>query len=290
MKHALSNAPLEDVERAAFESGDTKLLGRVLDKRTVAVCKTFIEATPRYYGTHDNFDRMMEYLASKFHVDDFDDGNDVACELMRQGHFTIEELTAAYHRLDNQGLLEHEPGQLHAPSPDLLRQAELSAAQFAANVVMMAPEQATELQGRAICLYLASRGVEVASSPHVTEFAFMNWLNDPQNRAICDEAVMWFFYQITPTYRATQANYDRMAQLVGGRPLTVGLLQKCWGIIEEENRRGFASDLAFSRNEAPPVEIDPNSLTDAEVEDALRSFGAGNLVAKGQGLFDPSVE
>jgi hypothetical protein len=258
LKDLLANPPREVMEELAKETNNPDLIAELADERAEQVAHEFRRRTPGYLKCDANWRSMIETLAHNFLGEDDLEAEEAQELLITGGHFTVENLTAAFRALDRVGALEYPPN--HARP---LKEAQrLRAAQLAAN---------GEVLG-GIVEYVKGRIGEDAAF----EVAFsledpLDFTTNPKNRPVLEEACYFCWEHYRKDYSPTNARRRFLRDYCAGRFVTVALLDAAWEECKRVERDATRSAL-FNQTESEgnPRSDDPSAfdrLDDAGIAD-----------------------
>jgi hypothetical protein len=191
--------------------------------------------------------------------DEFED-NDVAIRaLVRVDKWTVNELTKAYRQLLREGSLS-----VPANQPRSLTDRELAqSAQLAANGDVIG----------AVCLYLQNRiSSDVADEVSFSLMAPESFTSDPQFRPYIDEALLFAWENSRVDYSPSEARRGFLRDYVGGRFMTIALLDAAWEACKEAEKDASRSALFHPQlSEAGQGgEADLDELSDEEINNLTK--------------------
>lgn len=260
---------VEVQEQVAKETGNPELLQNLQNSRAEALVREFMRKNPSYHRCLENFDRLVQTVAYNAlgWLEDEATAEEAQEELIRQGLFTIENLTAAFHALSRAGVLEVKPGQ-----PRTLTEHQKR---------MIAMEAAGGNVESAIARYLQFRLPEQVADEVKELFGIdevLDRLADPELKQIVAEAVFFTWEHSRCDYSPTPERRRALREYVGGRIPTVRLLDAAWARIQKDESDAMRSSLVQQFEQEQPSHAAPDleGLSDAEVDrlyhQTLRQF------------------
>jgi hypothetical protein len=105
-------------------------------------------------------------------------------------------------------------------------------------------------------------------------------IHDPVYRAVCDDAVLTVFEDITLDYVPTPERQRYLVRYAAGRPLTLALLQQAWRACQSHETKHERGELlsAYQKPQEtqPPSAGEIDAMDDAAVNrlyhDSLRAY------------------
>jgi hypothetical protein len=259
LKELLANPPREVIEEIAKETQNPELMSELAQERAEDVVHEFRRRNPGYLKCEANWRSIVETLAHNFLREDGLEVEEAQELLISGGHWTLQNLTAAYKSLDRVGALEY-PANHSRPLKEAQR---LRAEQLAANGDVLA----------GIVEYVKGGISEEAADQVAFTLADpLAFTTDPKMRPILEEAC-WFCweayrkdYSPSPDRRRFRRDY------CAGRFITVALLDAAWQEckrVEGDSMRSALFNQVGNEVEeaiqAPSVSLD--RLDDAGVDD-----------------------
>jgi hypothetical protein len=255
LRQFVSNPDTDALDRAGRETGDLNFRAEVQDRKAEAVAEQFKRAVPSYVPTQHNFRTITQTLAynALSPADQELELGDQVAALTEAGFWTVDNLTACYHVLTREGLLdvpEGEPRLLSAR--ESLRVARLAQA---------------GRQDEAIGEYLRCSldGQEPS----------LEMVSDPRYRNLCNDAVLTVFENAQLDYVATPARQKFLLRYAGSRPLTLALLQQGWRACQSNEQRHERNELMGLHQKPqaaePPTAKQLDELSDEAVDNLFHS-------------------
>jgi hypothetical protein len=249
LREFVSSPDNETLRRIGEETGNTGIIDEVRQRKGESVCARFKAANPGYLPTSNNYATVVETLAfnALSPADQEGSVDEQVAALIDLGFWTEQNLTATFHALTAEGLLDVPLGSTR----------ELSTAERL-RVTRMA--QAGRVDA-AIGEYLkcALDGEEPD----------LDMLNDPDYLEACNAAVYSVFSDITLDYNPSPEHQSYLMRYAGSRPLTLPLLQQAWvscQATEQRYQRGELLDQYQRQDTQPPSLKEIDALDDASVE------------------------
>jgi hypothetical protein len=251
LRQFVSNPDTDALDRAGRETGDLNFRAEVRDRQGELIAEAFKRANPGYIPTEANYRAITATLIHNAlgpSHQDLELGDQVSA-LIEGGFWTVDNLTACYHALTQEGLLEVELGEpRNLNEREKLRVARLAQA-----------GRADEAIGE--FLRCAMDGVEPS----------MELVNDPSYRNLCNDAVLTVFENAQLDYVATPARQKFLLRYAGSRPLTLALLQRAWLGCQENEKRHSRGELLgqfqHPRETEPPTAKQLDAMDDDAVND-----------------------
>ena len=103
LKDLLANPPREVVEELAKETENPELLAQIADDRATEIAHEFRRRNPDYMKCDENWRSIVETMAHNLLGETGLEADDAQEQLIDGGHWTLQNLEAAYHALDRQG-------------------------------------------------------------------------------------------------------------------------------------------------------------------------------------------
>lgn len=119
LKQFASSPDLETLERIADETGDADLQTRIAESQATDIAKQFVNRTPQYLQSEQNFEAIVSYMLQKYLQQSlrvYDDADSASIALLNAGAWTVENITSAFKTLLRAGRLEVEAGVAKALS------------------------------------------------------------------------------------------------------------------------------------------------------------------------------
>lgn len=238
LKELLANPPRDVVEEIAKETQNPELMSELAHDRAEDVAHEFRRRNPGYLKCDANWRSIVETLAHNFLGEDDLEAEDAQELLIANGHWTLQNLTAAYKALDRVGALEYAS---NTPRP--IKEAQrLRAEQLSANGDVLG----------GIVEYVKGRISEEAGY----EVAFtledpLAFTTDPQMRPILEEACFLCWEAYRKDYSPSPDRRRFLREYCAGRFVTVALLDAAWEECKRVEKEATRSAL-FSQvgNEA----------------------------------------
>jgi hypothetical protein len=210
---------------ALDETGDLNFRAEVRDRKGELVAEQFKRANPGYMPTEANYRAITATLAYNALGPSYQDMDlDQVTALIEGGFWTLENLTACFHVLTRDGLLDVAAGEPRNLSErESLRVARLAQA-----------GRSDEAIGE--FLRCSLDGQEPS----------LEMVSDPRYRNLCNDAVLTVFENAQLDYVATPARQKFLLRYAGSRPLTLALLQRASGVRKTRNATSAASCWASS--------------------------------------------
>lgn len=261
LRDFVANPDTESLQRVADEIGQEEFVDEVRQRKGERIAQLFKQARPQYLPLDENLDAMVATMAFNYLPPSEQDGGTKTLigRLIEAGAWDVSHLCAVFDALESEGILV-----LPAGEPRNLTEREQL------RVARMAQSGRTD---EAIGEYLrcALHGEEPT----------LEMVTDPAYRAVCDDAVLTVFEEVTLDYVPTPERKTYLLRHCGNRPLTLGLLQQAWRACQDNEQRHERGELLnqFQQTDSEPVspkEID--ALDDASVDrlyhDSLRAYAA----------------
>ena len=215
LKELLANPPREVMEEIAKETGNPELVFELAQERAEEVAHEFRRLNPGYMKCDYNWRSVVETMAHNLLGEDDLEAEDAQDLLISSGHWTLENLTAAYKVLDRAGALEY-PANHSRPLKETQR---LRAAQLSANGDVLG----------GVVEYIKGRISEEAGY----EVAFtledpLAFTSDPKMRPILEEACYFAWENYRQDFSPTPERYRFIRDYCAGRFVTVALLDAAW--------------------------------------------------------------
>jgi hypothetical protein len=247
LKELLANPPRAVVEEIAKETHNPDLISELANERAEEVVHEFRRRNPGYLKCDANWRSVVETLAHNLLGEDDLETEDAQELLISEGHWTLENLTAAYKVLDRAGALEYPANQSHP----LKETQRLRAEQLAANGDVLG----------GIVEYVKGRISEEAADEAAFTLADpLSFTTDPQMRPILEEACFFCWEAYRKDYSPSHDRRRFLRNYCAGRFVTVALLDAAW---EECKRveKGLSRSALFDQvGNAPEAVEDPPSL------------------------------
>jgi len=255
LRQFVSNPDTDALDRAGRETGDLNFRAEVQDRKAELVAEQFKRANPDYLPTEANYRAITEtlsYNALGPSNQELELGDQVTA-LIEGGFWTVENLTACYHALTREGVMDLAAGEpRNLNERERLRVARLAQA---------------GRQDDAISEYL--RCSLDGDEPT------MELVNDPRYRHLCDSAVMSVFESAENDYVPTQSRRAYLKRYAGNRPLTLALLRQGWVSFQENEKRHERGELLGQfqrpRETEPPTAKQLDELSDEAVDNLFHS-------------------
>ncbi len=248
----VNNPPVEVLERIAKETGNPELANQIATQRTGDIAMQFVNSTPEYVASDDNFEAIVDRLcfANNQTVLTRLDTNQAAVELYILGYWTVENLQAAFKELVEAGSMEMPEGYLRNLTPQQLHECEFLAA--------------TNRLPDAIALYIKYRiGEDICDC--MTPSEQKDVLTSPAYRELLLETAFWAFRQVEPSAVVDDALIEFAKPYLQGRYPRVPLLKAIYEeYLKQQDSRYRDSVL---EQVSPVTERNLDDLTDAEIED-----------------------
>jgi hypothetical protein len=258
LKELLANPPGEVVEEIAKETHNPELISELANERAEEVAHEFRRRNPDYLKCDANWRSIVETLAHNLLGEDDLDTEEAQELLIAGGHWTLENLTAAFRTLDRVGALEYPVNQ---PRP--LKEAQrLRAEQLAANGDVLG----------GIVEYVKGRISEEAADEAAFTLADpLAFTTDPQMRPILEEACFFCWEAYRKDYSPSHDRRRFLRDYCAGRFVTVALLDAAWEEckrVEKDVMRSALLDPVGTETEeiiAGPSSLD--CLDDGRIDD-----------------------
>jgi hypothetical protein len=196
------------------------------DAAIEAVNREFTLAKPNYYLCEENFDAIVDCLSRRYlgYGSDSEDAAQAMNELFIDGHWTANNLLAAYEELNAAGLLEVAPGQAKPINAD-----DRQALSIAAAAITTERDLDRVLNG-----YLQFS---------LGESAPRNWkkvVGKVQYAAVLFDAVLFAWSQKRADYEPSEGAELYIRKYLAGRFPTFPLLDAAWSkCLKETDGRGI---------------------------------------------------
>jgi hypothetical protein len=259
LKELLANPPRDIVEEIAKDTQNPDLISELAQDRAEEVAREFRRRNPGYLKCDANWRSLVETMTHNLLGEDDLEAEDAEPLLINGGHWTLQNLTAAYCALDRAGALEY-PSNHARPLKEAQR---LRAEQLAANGDVLG----------GIVEYVKGRISEEAAF----EAAFaledpLSFTSDPQMRPILEEACLFCWEAYRKDYSPSVSRRDFLHEYCSGRFVTVGLLDAAWEECKRAERDEARSTLFNQVGNEEIERIDTTSpsldrLDDAGIDD-----------------------
>jgi hypothetical protein len=181
LKELLANPPREVVEEFARETNNPELMSELANDRAEEVAHEFRRRNPDYLKCDANWRSIVGTMAHDLLGEDDLETEDAQDFLISGGHWTLQNLTAAYKTLDRAGALMYPSNHDH-PIKEAQR---LRAEQYAANGDVVG----------GIVEYVKGRISEEAADQVAFSLADpIEFTSDPEMRPIL-EVACWFCWE-----------------------------------------------------------------------------------------------
>lgn len=269
LKQFIEDPDTESLERVGSEIGSADYLAEARDRKGEVIAEEFKRRCPDYIPTNRNYEVMVTTLAFNALTTTQQSGTikEQLDDLMAAGVWTVENLTAAYRALDQEGLLDVAAGSAR----NLSERERL-------HVMRLAQTGNTQ---QAIDQFL--RYSLDDDSPSI------DLLSDPDYRGALDTAVMFVFETATTDYVPNEERRNFLLHFAAGRPLTFPLLNQAWSTLkarEASYARTEILESAQRREFAPPSLKQMDDMDDAALDDlyhrSLRHYA--NSVRQSPGI------
>jgi hypothetical protein len=255
LRQFVSNPDTDALDRAGRETGDLNFRAEVRDRQGELIAEAFKRANPGYMPTEANYRAITATLVHNAlgpSRQDLELGDQVSA-LIEGGFWTVDNLTACYHALTQEGLLEVELGEpRNLNKRERLRVARLAQA-----------GRSDEAIGEFLRCSLDG------------EEPTMELVNDPSYRTLCNDAVLSVFENGQLDYVGTPARQKFLLRYAGNRPLTLALLQQAWRACqanEAKHERGeLLEQFQRPRETEPPTAKQLDELSDEAVDNLFHS-------------------
>jgi hypothetical protein len=234
---------LQDFVQRCGRKTAGEFLSHVNDAEIEGINLEFVSLNPDYYKSDGNRGLLVDYLGEKYlgyPSKNEDDEERIMSELLYAGHWSVEELTAAWKALKNSGETELKPGTARSLSTD-----DKSALSLAAAAIFDAA---------ALDRFL-THYVQV-----VLDDDTLAWQECARNSAYVNvmfDAVFFVFEHKNATYRPSSGAKEYIKDFLAGRFPTLDLLNAAWeeckretggrGLISQAT--GIAEEVETSRDE-----------------------------------------
>jgi hypothetical protein len=249
----VSDPDAEALDRAGSETGNADFRAEVRDRRGETTATAFKRANPAYIPTRRNYETIATTLAFNALPTSEQSGttDEIVTALIDGGFWTVPNLTACYHALTAEGLLDVPAGSTR----------NLSSAE---RLQVSRAAQAGQID-QAIGMYLkfALDG----------EDPDMSMVNDPAYIDVCNDAVYAVFEDTQLDFEPTPERQQYLMRYAGSRPLTLPLLQQAWRSCQANEQRHERSELLspLREQDQPPSARELDDLPDAAVENLYRA-------------------
>ena len=233
LREMLENPSRQILEELARETRNPQLIQAITDERAADVAEQFVRRTPDYLRDDENLAALVDFLAQKHlrrSADEFNSIDAAVRELFRVNAWTLDELSKAYRQLLRQGAL-----RVPANHPRLLTDRELAhSAQLAANGDVVG----------AVSTYLRHRvSEEIADQATYSLVVPEAFTTDPQYRPFIEEALLFVWENSHFDYRPTPERRRFLLDHVGGRFMTLALLDAAWKACKDAEKGALRSSL-----------------------------------------------
>ncbi len=247
----VSNPDNETLERVGRETGNEDFVDEIRQRRGELVVQQFRQLCPDYIPCQDSFENLVKTLSfnALSHSQQDEDTDDQVNLLIDGGYFTPENLAACFKALSREGLMPVPRGTArNLSSSERLRVSRLA--------------QSGRIDD-AIGFYLE------CALPD--EEPTLELINDPAYRDVCDSACWAVWEEIALDYVPTPQREAFLRRHVGGRPITIPLLQSAWAACQKNEEGHSRSELLgqIEHPETQPVTT-IDELSDAAVDDLYR--------------------
>jgi hypothetical protein len=257
LKDLLDNPPRDVMEEIAKETQNPDLISELAQERATEVAREFRRRNPDYLKCDANWRSIVETLAYNLLGETDLEAEDAEELLIDGGHWTVENLTAAFRALDRAGALEY-PANHARPLKEAQR---LRAEQLAANGDVLG----------GIVEYVKGRISEDAGY----EVAFtladpLAFTTDPKMRPILEEACFYCWEAYRKDFSPSPARRKFLRDYCAGRFVTVALLDAAWDDCKRVERDATRSALFNQVGTEPEHTIQDSSLDrldDAGIDD-----------------------
>lgn len=245
-------------QQLARETGDPEILAELQQHRAEQVAREFRRTNPRYYRSQENWEALVQCLAFNCLGWESDECTveEAQDALIHGGHWTLDNLTAAFRELSRVGALETDP---YDPRPLSEHQRRSIALQAGTGDVEAAITRYLQLR---LPRDIGDRLVETFGLDDL-----FDQLADPQFKSVIEEAV-WFCWQYArPNYAPTRQRKQFMQAYIAGRIPTATLLDEAWKACQEAEKDATRSAVLGQINQPEQISApDLDSLSDQEVE------------------------
>jgi hypothetical protein len=270
LKTLIANPPRDVMEEIAKETQNPNLISELADARAEEVAQEFRRQNPDYLKCDANWRSIVETLAYNCLGEENVEAEEVEDRLISGGHWTLENLTAAFKALDRAGALEYPRNH----SRPLKESQRLRAEQLSAN---------GDIHG-GIVEYIKGRISEEAGY----EIAFtledpLTFTTDPKMRPVLEEAVCFCWENYRKDYSPTVDRRRFLRQYCAGRFITVALLDAAWEECKRAEKDATRSELfsqvgnGTAETESPAESLE--RMDDASIDNlyhrTLREYAKG---------------
>jgi len=242
------------LERAGQETGDPTFRDEVRERKRDLIAQQFKAACPAYIPTQHNsrvLTSTLSFNALPLSQQDGDIEDQVAA-LIDGGHWTVPNLVACFNALTQEGQLDVPVGQARNLSErERLRVSRLAQA-----------GRTDEAIGEFVRCSLDG------------EEPTLEMIHDPNYRAVCDDAVLTVFEEITLDCVLTQERQRYLLRHCGNRLLTLALLQQAWRACQANEQRHERGELLgqYQSPRAKQIDAMDDVAVDRLYHESLRAY------------------
>jgi hypothetical protein len=215
LKDLLANPPREVLEEIAQATRNPELIAELADERAEQVANEFRRRNPGYLKCDANWRSIVATVAHNVLGEDDLEAEDAQELLISGGHWTLQNLTAAYRTLDRVGALEY-PANHARPLKESQR---LRAEQLAAN---------GDVLGGMVEYVKGRLGEEAGFQAAFTLDDPLAFTTDPKMRPILEEACYFCWEAYRNDYSPSADRRRFLREYCSGRFVTIALLDAAW--------------------------------------------------------------